>query len=309
MRSRYGLPVYPLVALAVLAVVDQFQTYAFTVLTPDISRALGLSLGVIAGVIALKTLAILVAPLPIAWLSQARSRRALLCVATGLAWSVMTLFTGFVTSLIALILVLVVDGLTTGSVIALHQPLLMDTYPPEARVRALSFYRSAYYLGNVGSPLLVALLASVAGLKRHEAAVRRDHGIGSLPALVIVEVREAREIFSAAVEAELPYINVAVAALSAEPFTLTIAFDCGVETVRENSFRLIVSAWSFREVGDLSRREINSHHRGAFVRPHLFIAGEGHLAVVVIEVLRFEDAVAVFALINSLLVHEPGRTA
>jgi len=120
LRSRYGLPVYPLVALAVLAVVDQFQTYAFTVLTPDISRALGLSLGVIAGVIALKTLAILVAPLPIAWLSQARSRRALLCVATGLAWSVMTLFTGFVTSLIALILVLVVDGLTTGSVIALH---------------------------------------------------------------------------------------------------------------------------------------------------------------------------------------------
>ncbi|HMC43407.1 MAG TPA: MFS transporter, partial [Acidimicrobiales bacterium] len=164
LRSRYGLPVYPLVALAVLAVVDQFQTYAFTVLTPDISRALGLSLGVIAGVIALKTLAILVAPLPIAWLSQARSRRALLCVATGLAWSVMTLFTGFVTSLIALILVLVVDGLTTGSVIALHQPLLMDTYPPEARVRALSFYRSAYYLGNVGSPLLVALLAGVAGL-------------------------------------------------------------------------------------------------------------------------------------------------
>ena len=122
-------------------------------------------------------------------------------------------------------------------------------------------------------------------------------------------MREAREVFSAAVEAELPYINVAVAALSAEPFTLTIAFDCGVETVRENSFRLIVSAWSFREVGDLSRREINSHHRGAFVRPHLFIAGEGHLAVVVIEVLRFEDAVAVFTLINSLLVHEPGRTA
>ena len=69
-------------------------------------------------------------------------------------------------------------------------------------------------------------------------------------------MREAREVFSAAVEAELPYINVAVAALSAEPFTLTIAFDCGVKTVRENSFGLIVSAWSFREVGDLSGREI-----------------------------------------------------
>src|SRR5437016_1512589 len=122
-------------------------------------------------------------------------------------------------------------------------------------------------------------------------------------------MREAREVFSAAVESQLPYINVAVAALSAEPFTLTIAFDCGVKTVRENSFGLIVSAWSFREVGDLSGREINSHHRGAFVWPHLFVAGEGRLAVVIVEVLRFEDAVAIFTFINSLLVDELGRTA
>ncbi|MHB8450105.1 MAG: MFS transporter [Mycobacteriales bacterium] len=163
-RRRYGLAIYPLLALSVLSVVDTFQGYAFTVLVPNISRALGLSIGAIAGAIALKTLALSVAPLPIAWLSQRRGRRAMLCVLTGLGWSLMTLFTGFVTALIGLIAVLVVDGLTTGSVTALHIPLVMDTYHPAARVRAVSAYTSAGFLGNVGAPLLVALLAGVAGL-------------------------------------------------------------------------------------------------------------------------------------------------
>src|SRR5438045_3070566 len=122
-------------------------------------------------------------------------------------------------------------------------------------------------------------------------------------------MREAREVFSAAVEAELPNVYIAVPPFAPEPLALAVAFDSRVNAVGKNAFGLIVSAWSFREVGDLSGHEINFHHRGAFVRPHLFVAGEGHLAVVVVEVLRFEDAVAVFTFINSLLVDEAGRTA
>src|SRR5207249_10259592 len=65
-----------------------------------------------------------------------------------------------------LLFVLVFDGLTTGSVTALHRPLLMDSYPPRARVRALSAYSA---LGDVGlalvlAPLLVAGLASIFSL-------------------------------------------------------------------------------------------------------------------------------------------------
>src|SRR5487761_1728770 len=164
LRARHGLAVYPLVALSILSIVDTFQGYAFTVLTPDISRALGVGIGAISGAIALKTLAVSVAPLPIAWLSQHRGRRAMLCLVTGLAWSLLTLFTGFVTALIGLIGVLVADGLSTGSVTALHVPLIMDTFHPETRVRAISVYTSAGFLGNVGAPLLVALFAGVLGL-------------------------------------------------------------------------------------------------------------------------------------------------
>jgi ABC-type branched-subunit amino acid transport system ATPase component len=62
-----------------------------------------------------------------------------------------------------LLLVLVLDGLTTGSVTALHQPLLLDSYPARTRVRVLSGYQAAGAAGNVLAPLGVALLAGALG--------------------------------------------------------------------------------------------------------------------------------------------------
>ena len=163
LARRYGLSYYPVIALGLLGVADTFQSYAFTVLTPEISRTIGISVAAIAGARALQGLAVAVAPLPVAALTQHRARRALLCISTGVAWSVMTLYTGFVTSLLGLIGILCLDGLTTGSVTALHAPLVIDSYHPEARVRALSAYNGVATFGNVLSPLFVGVLASVAG--------------------------------------------------------------------------------------------------------------------------------------------------
>jgi ABC-type branched-subunit amino acid transport system ATPase component/sugar phosphate permease len=157
--KAHGLTVYPLVALGLLSVVDIFQTEAFTILTPEISRALGVGLAAIAGARTLAFLATILAPLPMAALSQTRGRRAMLCVATGIAWSIITIFTGFTTSLLALIAVLVLDGASTGSVAALHAPLLTDSYPPQGRVRVLSSYTAITTVGRIASPLLVSLLA------------------------------------------------------------------------------------------------------------------------------------------------------
>jgi ABC-type branched-subunit amino acid transport system ATPase component/sugar phosphate permease len=160
---KHGLSYYPLIALGLLFVADTFQSYAFTVLTPEISRSLGISVGVIGAARALQVLAVAVAPLPMAALAQHRARRAMLCIVTGIAWSVMTMFTGFVTSLLGLIAVLCLDGLTTGSVVALHAPLVVDSYHPEARVRALSVYTAFGTFGNVLAPGLVGILATLAG--------------------------------------------------------------------------------------------------------------------------------------------------
>jgi MFS family permease len=157
------LSVYPIVALGLLYISDNFQAFAFGVLTPEISRTLGISIGAISAAIGLRALAVAAAPLPVAALTQGRARRALLCIVTGFLWSVLTLFTGFVTSLLGLIAILVFDGMSTGSAQSLHTPLVVDSYPPAARVRAVSLYQAVGTFGNILAPALVGLLASVAG--------------------------------------------------------------------------------------------------------------------------------------------------
>ena len=161
---RYNLSYYPLMALGLLYVADTYQSFAFTVLTPEISRALGVGIGAIAAARALHGLSVAVAPLPVAALVQRRAIRALMCILTGLAWSFITLFTGVVVNIVGLTFILCLDGLTTGSVTALHTPLIMDTYHPETRVRAVATYSAFGALGNVASPLVVGFLAGAFGL-------------------------------------------------------------------------------------------------------------------------------------------------
>jgi predicted MFS family arabinose efflux permease len=162
--AERGLSLYPLSALASLSLIDTFQGQAFTVLTPDISRDLGLTTAAAGAAIAVKTLASSVSPLPIAMLSQRPGWRVRMVLVTGIAWGLLTLFTGFATSAGALILFLALDGLSTGSVTALHPPLIMEFYPPQVRVRAMSIHSSAQFVGNVLAPLLVAILSSALGL-------------------------------------------------------------------------------------------------------------------------------------------------
>jgi ABC-type branched-subunit amino acid transport system ATPase component/MFS family permease len=161
---EHDLTFYTLFALGLLSIVDTFQGYAFEVLAPEISRSLGISKGTIAGLIALKTFAIGLSPLFMAALVEKRARRALMSILTGLAWSLATIFNAFVTRVGGLFAVQFADGLSSGSVSALHVPLLMDSYPPASRVRALSGYQAANSFGNILSPLLVALLAGALGL-------------------------------------------------------------------------------------------------------------------------------------------------
>ena len=161
---KYGLSTYPVAALGLLAMVDTFHTYAFSVVVPEVSAAIGVSKSAIAGAIAVKTLALAIAPLPIAAMVEGRPRRALIAIIAAFAWSLVAISTGYVVTIWGLLFVLILDGLTTGTTQALHVPLLLDSYPPEGRVRATSTYFGANALGNVVAPLLVALLAGVVAL-------------------------------------------------------------------------------------------------------------------------------------------------
>jgi ABC-type branched-subunit amino acid transport system ATPase component/MFS family permease len=152
---------YPLIALSILVAVDQFQSYGYFVLGPEISATLGISRPTLAALNALKLILVSLASLPLAAAVQRRARRGLVAIASAVAWSVMTILTGVATSVAGLAVVLIMDGASTGAVEAVHRPLLVDSYPPETRVRAVSFYRGANAAGNFAAPLIVGLLVAL----------------------------------------------------------------------------------------------------------------------------------------------------
>lgn len=159
----HGIGIYPLFALSVLGIVDTFQSYAFRVLAPEVGAALGIGVGTVSALIALKTLPEALGPLGIAALTGQRARRALIIIVTGVFWSIVAIATGFVTATIGLAVVLVLDGITTASVQTLHPPVLLDSYPPEGRVRALSYWVASGEFGSMLAPLLVGLFSAVLG--------------------------------------------------------------------------------------------------------------------------------------------------
>src|SRR5258708_11846354 len=132
---EHKVSIYAVVALGLLIIVDQFQATVVYVLGPEISRALGFPKYFIGVLSSINAIALTLAALPMAYFVEKRPRRALVAISTGIAWSLVAVMTGFVTSVWMLLVVVVADGATSGSVQAVHQPLLADTYPPAVRVR------------------------------------------------------------------------------------------------------------------------------------------------------------------------------
>ncbi|MDP9101909.1 MAG: ATP-binding protein [Actinomycetota bacterium] len=155
---EHGVSIYPLVALNLLYVVDQFQVSAVSTLSPEISDGLGVPIVAIAGVYSLQGLCLSLASLPIAALVQRRARRASVSIVTAFVWAAVTGFTGFAGGALALVLLVMADGASSASVRTVHGPLLYDLYPPAARVRVFSLHTTAIYGALIVGPATVALL-------------------------------------------------------------------------------------------------------------------------------------------------------
>ncbi len=155
---------YPLLAICALVVVDELFGFTLTILGPEISRALGLSKGSFAAILSAKLLAVSIATLPMAALVQRRPWRASIAIITAFVWTAASMLAVIVIGPWGLLVVVVIDGLSSGSVRVLHQPLLMDWYPATARVRIQTAYAAAISIGSIAAPLLVGLLTTRAGL-------------------------------------------------------------------------------------------------------------------------------------------------
>lgn len=161
---RSGGGWYPLVAVSALVLASELYGFAVVVLGPDIARSLGISASALAALLSLKLLAVAVASLPMAGIVQSRPWRAAICIVTAFIWTIVAAMTAFVVGPWGLAIVLVIDGVATGSVRVLHQPLLMDSYPTSGRMRVLAAYQAASTGGSVVAPLVVAALTGWAAL-------------------------------------------------------------------------------------------------------------------------------------------------
>ncbi|SEK59509.1 MFS transporter [Nonomuraea pusilla] len=186
---EHGTGLSFMAGLTALAVVDTFQTQAFGVLAPEVADGLGVDLGTITAVVGAHGVAAGVTPFAVAALLRRHPHRVRLAVGTGFAWSVATLFTGMVTGPASLAALMVVNGATTGTVALLHPPLLMDAYPPSARMRIMSLYSASAPVANILAPLVIAGLVTWLGMDWRAVFVT----LGVLSLLVCLPTLRLRE--------------------------------------------------------------------------------------------------------------------
>ncbi len=162
--TESGVGWYVVLVLGLLGLADTLQAYAVGVLAPEITRSLGISRSEFVTLNAIRTLATAALTIPLVMTVQRTPRRALVSIIGAFVWGVAALMTGFVVTIVGLAIVLIVDGATSGTKDTMHMPLLADSYPPQARVRVLSWYTGLSAAGNIIAPLTVAALTIWVGL-------------------------------------------------------------------------------------------------------------------------------------------------
>jgi MFS family permease len=142
----------PVMVLAGLNMVDEFDRIAFSALSPEIRDAFHLSDQAILMLNVLPGLMILLTAGIIGWLADRYSRVALSFVAA-LGWSIASILTGIVPTLFLLIIVRIISGLGNSANEIIHPSLIADLYAEENHPRA-------YLLHRLGNP--VAQISGVA---------------------------------------------------------------------------------------------------------------------------------------------------
>jgi predicted MFS family arabinose efflux permease len=145
MNTWLGAAAGPVMVLAGLNMVDEFDRIAFSPLSPEIRDAFGLSDAAILMLNVLPGLAILLTAGLIGWVTDRYSRIHVSMVAA-LAWAVASVFTGFVPTLLLLIVVRTISGLGRTANEIVHPSLVADLYPAKTHPRA-------YHIHRLGNPI------------------------------------------------------------------------------------------------------------------------------------------------------------
>jgi len=173
-----------LAVLTGLALLDQFDNAAFSVLGPDIERSLHLTdlgLGVLG---AIGGLLLFVGAVPLGYLAD-RYRRTVIVAVCSAAWAAFASLTGAVHAVWQLVITRAGAGLGKANETPVHNGLLADAYPIEGRNRIYAVHQGALPLGLVLGPALAGGLAAAAG---GHAGWRWAFLLVGLPAAVLAVV-------------------------------------------------------------------------------------------------------------------------
>lgn len=153
-----GGPILPLLVLVGLNLMDFVDREAFNVLIPNIRDSLGMSDQGILTVVAIAAAAGLLLTVPLALLADRRNR-VVLALVGAVVWSVFSLGTAAVVTVVMLVIVRAGTSIGQGVVFPTHNSLLSDYYPIEARPGVYAVHRVGNTLGIIVGVLVGAGLA------------------------------------------------------------------------------------------------------------------------------------------------------
>jgi len=152
-------PVYALMILFGLAMVDEMDRTAFGLLLPNIRDAFGLSNAGILSIVALASLVGLSLQVPIAQMADRHKRTRLMLIGAAVA-ACFSVGTGLAFSVWMLVIVRSGSGIGQATVGPTHNGLLADWFPIGNRPRVFSFHRAANACGAFIGPITAGLLAA-----------------------------------------------------------------------------------------------------------------------------------------------------
>jgi ABC-type branched-subunit amino acid transport system ATPase component/predicted MFS family arabinose efflux permease len=151
---------YTVAVLAVAQFVEQVERSAFTVLAPDIQETLGVSDAVIGAIGGAVGVLFLLGAIPISSLADRMPRRTIAAVSLA-AWSVVVALVGFVQNAFQLFVARLGAGLGTSYQQPVNGPLLIDTYPIQARGRVFALYAGSTAGAFALAPVIAGGIAAV----------------------------------------------------------------------------------------------------------------------------------------------------